>query len=157
MIFLNLKKLVVRSWNVLNWNYSFSFFLNSTSLFICLEGGLLLGDPIFYALAGALLEGYAEGAVAAVTTAVGQLLGLDRLALGGGRRLAEELYEIIDAQRVDVGIVGSALAREIHAEIGAVGAQGLSQLHRRKVGLQVEFVALAAVVQQLTNLLDNGL
>ena len=36
MIFLNLKKLVVRSWNVLNWNYSFSFFLNSTSLFICL-------------------------------------------------------------------------------------------------------------------------
>ena len=65
--------------------------------------------------------------------------------------------QIIDAQRVDVGIVGGALAREIHAEIGAVGAQGLSQLHRRKVGLQVEFVALAAVVQQLTNLLDNGL
>ena len=121
-----------------------------------MQGGLLLGDPVFYALAGALLEGYAEGAVAAVATAVGQLLGLDGLALGGGRRLAAELYEIIDAQRVDVGIVGSALAREIHAEIGAVGAQGLSQLHRRKVGLQVEFVALAAVVQQLTNLLDNG-
>jgi len=43
----------------------------------------LLGDPVFYALAGALLEGYAEGAVAAVATAVGQLLGLDGLALGG--------------------------------------------------------------------------
>ena len=96
MIFLNLKKLVVRSWNVLNWNYSFSFFLNSTSLFICLEDGLLLGDPVFYALAGALLEGYAEGAVAAVTTAVGQLLGLDRLALGRlraiGRKMRYEVY-----------------------------------------------------------------
>ena len=79
----------------------------------------MLGDPVFYALAGALLEGYAEGVVAAVTAAGGQMLGLDGLALGGGRRLAEELYEIIDAQRVDVGIVGSALAREIHAEIGA--------------------------------------
>ena len=58
------------------------------SIFIGLQGGLLLGDPVFYALAGALLEGYAEGAVAAVATAVGQLLGLDGLALGGGRRLA---------------------------------------------------------------------
>ena len=42
------------------------------SIFIGLQGGLLLGDPVFYALAGALLEGYAEGAVAAVATAVGQ-------------------------------------------------------------------------------------
>ena len=50
-----------------------------------MQGGLLLGDPVFYALAGALLEGYAEGAVAAVTAAGGQMLGLDRLALGGGR------------------------------------------------------------------------
>ena len=31
----------------------------------------MLGDPVFYALAGALLEGYAEGAVAAVTAAGG--------------------------------------------------------------------------------------
>ena len=29
----------------------------------------MLGDPVFYALAGALLEGYAEGAVAAVAAA----------------------------------------------------------------------------------------
>ena len=49
-----------------------------------MQGGLLLGDPVFYALACALLEGYAEGAVAAVTAAGGQMLGLDRLALGGG-------------------------------------------------------------------------
>jgi len=35
-----------------------------------LQGGLLLGDPVFYTLAGALLEGYTEGAVAAVTAAV---------------------------------------------------------------------------------------
>ena len=39
------------------------------SIFIGLQGGLLLGDPVFYALAGALLEGYTEGAVAAVTAA----------------------------------------------------------------------------------------
>ena len=57
---------------------------------------LLLGDPVFYALAGALLEGYAEGAVAAVATAVGQLLGLDGLALGRlraiGRKMRYEVY-----------------------------------------------------------------
>ena len=46
---------------------------------------LLLGDPGGDALAGALLEGYAEGAVAAVSAAGGQMLGLDRLALGRRR------------------------------------------------------------------------
>ena len=46
-----------------------------------MQGRLLLGDPVFYALAGALLEGEAEGAVAAVTAAGGQMLGLDGLAL----------------------------------------------------------------------------
>jgi len=45
------------------------------SLFIRLQGGLLLGDPVFYALAGALPEGDAEGAVAAVAALGGQLLG----------------------------------------------------------------------------------
>ena len=49
----------------------------------------MLGDPVFYALAGALLEGYAEGAVAAVTAAGGQLLGLDGLALGRLRAICE--------------------------------------------------------------------
>ena len=44
----------------------------------------MLGDPVFYALAGALLEGYAEGAVAAVATAGGQMLGLDGLATPRG-------------------------------------------------------------------------
>jgi hypothetical protein len=28
-----------------------------------LQGGLLLGDPVFYTLTGALLEGYAEAAL----------------------------------------------------------------------------------------------
>ena len=35
----------------------------------------MLGDPVFYALAGALPEGDAEGAVAAVAALGGQLLG----------------------------------------------------------------------------------
>ena len=56
-----------------------------------MQGGLLLGDPGGDGLAGALLEGYAEGAVAAVTAAGGQMLGLDGLALGGGRRLAHHI------------------------------------------------------------------
>ena len=80
-----------------------------------MQGGFLLGDPVFYALAGALPEGYAEGAVAAVTTAGSKMLGRDGLARGYG--LAVETYKVIDAQHVDIGIVSGALASKILAEV----------------------------------------
>ena len=46
--------------------------------------------------------------------------------------------EVVDAQVVDIGVVGDALAGEILAEIEAVGANSLSQLVQRQVMLQVE-------------------
>ena len=56
---------------------------------------LLLGDPVFYALAGALLEGDAEGAVAAVAALGGQLLGLDGLATPRGRGIKAPAWIVL--------------------------------------------------------------
>ena len=82
--------------------------------------------PGSYALARALLEGQAEGAVAAITTFAGQLLdGEGQLGTG---YLLVAADEVVDAQIINIGIVSDALTGEIMAEIAAVGAKGLSQL-----------------------------
>ena len=60
------------------------------------------------ALAGAQQEGAAEGAVTAEAALMGQILGTDRLS-GSGERIAAA-DEVVDAQVVDVGVVGDALA-----------------------------------------------
>ena len=77
-------------------------------------------------MACALLEGKAEGAVAAVATIAGQLLGEDGLPSSGELLVATD--EVVDAQIVDIGIVGNALTGEIQTEIEAVGANRLGQL-----------------------------
>ena len=92
--------------------------------------------PSLYSLSHALLEGEAEGAVAAVAAVAGELLGADD-SPGVGSLLAE-CDEMIDAQRVDIVIVSRAMIREILAEIEAVGTNGLSQLRDGQVVLQVE-------------------
>jgi hypothetical protein len=85
-----------------------------------------VAHPRRYALSSALHERAAEGAVAAEATLVGQLFGTDGQA--GGGSLLVEVDEVVDAQIVDIGIVGDALTREILAEIRAVGTNGLGQL-----------------------------
>ena len=77
-------------------------------------------------MACALLEGKAEGAVAAVATIAGQLLGED--GLPSSEELLVATDEVVDAQIVDIGIVGNALTGEIQTEIEAVGANRLGQL-----------------------------
>lgn len=67
------------------------------------------------ALARAQHERTAEGAVSAEAALLGQLLGDDGLA--GLGSLLTTADEIVDAQVVDIGVVGDALAGEILAQI----------------------------------------
>ena len=82
--------------------------------------------PGLYALAHALGEGAAEGAVTAEAALLGQLLGNDILT--GSNALLIETDEVVDAQTVDIGVVGDALSRKILTEVRAVGADDLRQL-----------------------------
>ena len=82
--------------------------------------------PDGYALACTLLEGKAEGAVAAETAFLGQFLGDDGLFGSGNLLVAAD--EVVDAQVIDIAVVGDALTGEIQAEVGTVGANGLGQL-----------------------------
>ena len=83
--------------------------------------------PGLYALAHALGEGTAEGAVAAEAALLGQLLGANVL-LTGCDGLLVKTDEVIDAQTVDIGVVSVTLPREILAEVRTIGADGLRQL-----------------------------
>ena len=83
----------------------------------------------------ALLEGEAEGAVAAVAAVVGQLLGGDGLPCGDC--LAIETHKVVDAEVVDIGIVGHAMTGEKLAEIEAVDADSCGELLQGQVVLQV--------------------
>ena len=116
---------------------------------------LLFVHPRRDALALALPEGDAEGAVAAVAALGGQFLGGEGTL--GSVGLTDETDETVDAQVVDIGIVGGALTREIHAEVGAVGAKGLRQMRERQVVLQVELRALTLLLEQGTDLLIGGI
>ena len=106
-----------------------------------------MAHPRGDALAGALLEGEAEGAVAAVAAFAGQLLGHD--GLSGSDDLLVAVDEVVDAQVIDIAVVGDALTGEIHAEVGTVGANGLGQLLQREVVLQVKLCFYAVYLQHL--------
>ena len=71
----------------------------------------LLIYPVGDTEARILLEGQTEGAVATVAAAPGQELGRDGTA--GRDGLAIEPDEMIDAELVDIGVVGGLFAREI--------------------------------------------
>ena len=72
-----------------------------------------------------MFKGEAEGAVAAEAAVFGKLLYDD--GLSGRDCLTIKLYEVIDAQIVDIGIVGDTLTGEILTEIGTVGAENLGK------------------------------
>ena len=110
-----------------------------------------VAHPCCHRLSHALLEGEAEGAVASVTAVAGQLLGCEG-ALGGDG-IAVEMDEVIDAQIVDVGIVGGVLAGEILAKIETVGTNGLCKLGDGQVVLQVELRVNTILLQQRSNVI----
>ena len=118
-----------------------SGFVNFETIFVYFESrGIALygciAHPSRHSLSHALLEGERESAVASVTALVSQLLGCE--ATLGGNGLMVKAHKMLDAQVVDVGIIGDAFLYEITAQIGAVGANGLGQLEQGQVVLQVE-------------------
>ena len=98
----------------------------------------------------ALLEGGAEGAIAAVAALLGELLGDDGLLCSG--KLAVAGYEVTDAKVVDVFIVACVLTGEILAEIVSVHTDGCRELRQGQVCLQVELRVLAVLRQQLADM-----
>ena len=101
--------------------------------------------PGRYALARALFEGEAEGAVTVVTTFASQLL--DGEGLLGAVDLLVAADEVVDTQIIDIGIVSDALTGEILAEIRAVSANRPGQLLKAQVVLQVELCVHAMFYQ----------
>ena len=94
-----------------------------------------LVHPLPDALAHPLLEGEPEGAVAVVAAFACQLLGCEGTVFGNS--LTIETRDMINAQVVDIGIVGDALGGEILAEIETVGPDSFGKLGNVQVVLQV--------------------
>ena len=98
-----------------------------------------------------LLEGGIERAVTVETTLKSQFLHRQELVLCGS--LMAEVDEVLDAQAVDVGIVGDALTGEILAQIKTVGSNSLCKLGSGNVVLQIELRLLAMLLQQRPDVL----
>lgn len=105
-------------------------------------------------LAHALLEGYGKSAITPETALLGQLLSGEGTI--GGDSITIESDKVLDAQAVDIGIVGRVMLREVLAEIITVGSDGLAELTERNVLSQVELSSLAIVLQQLSDVVRNG-
>ena len=104
---------------------------------------LYFAHPGGDALTSTLLEGKTEGAVAAVATFDGQLLGNDRLSGSGEFIVATD--EVIDALIINIDVVSDAFTGEILAEIVAVSANSLGQLGKVQIVLQVELRVYAVL------------
>ena len=63
---------------------------------------------------------------------------------------------MIDAELVDIGVVGGLFAREILTEVEAVDAQRLRQLTDGEVALQEELLGFAMLAQQAFNIIGHG-
>ena len=111
----------------------------------CQRELLRFAHPCRHTLAHTLLKGQAEGAIAAITTLVSQLLGRDRPLISDS--LAIETDEMADAQVVDVGIVIRSLIGEILAEVKTVGTYGFGQLLQGEVVLQEELLFNTMLLQ----------
>ena len=85
-----------------------------------------VAHPGRHGLSNALFEGRTEGAVASEAALGGQLLGSERTLCGDGFMV--KVDKMVDAQTVDVGVVGQALLGEILAEVIVIGANGLREL-----------------------------
>lgn len=97
---------------------------------------LLSLNPTRHGLPHLLFKGIAERTVLLETTLRSQLLSGERLFYSHG--LAIKANEMVDAQIVDIGIIGHSLSREILAEIEAVGTHGGGELVNSQVVLQIE-------------------
>ena len=101
-----------------------------------------------------LLEGDTECIIITETTLKGQFLGGYRLM--GSCCLMVFVDKMLNAQPVDVGIVGCALTGEILAEIQAVGSNLLNKLGKGEVVFLVELLFLAILLQHRLDIIANG-
>ena len=109
--------------------------------------------PNCNALPHSLFKSQAEGAVAAEAAVFGKLLYDD--GLFGSDSLAIELHKVIDAQIVDIGIVGDTLRREILAEISTVGTENMGELWKSDVVLQIELSGNTTLIEQFLDIGRN--
>ena len=92
------------------------------------------------------LKGGAEGAIAVEAALLGKhdgRCGWHRILI-----LMVEADEMLDAQTVDIGIIGDALLGKVGTEVGAVGTDDDSKLLQGKVMLQVDLLILTVMLQQ---------
>ena len=101
-----------------------------------------------------LLEGGAECAITAEATLIGELLGYYRLM--GSESFIVEFDEVLDAQTVDVGIVGNTLHGKVLTEIDTISTNQLGELGYGNVMLQIELRVLAMLLQQSLNVIVDG-
>ena len=116
---------------IAHFETDFAYFENMRCSFL-----VHIAHPGCHGLSHALLEGETEGAVTPIATVAGQLLR--SVGLLGCNGLTVVADEVLNAEVVDIGIVGDALSGEIAAEIEAVGTNGLGKLRKGQVVLQVE-------------------
>ena len=146
----NLEKIEITKRVYLGFCFQSSWEFSDDHISVVLLG--CAAHPDGDALARALHKCAAEGAVAAETALLCQLLGANGLT--GSDGLVVETDEVVDAQVVDIGVIGNAVTREILAEVVTVGANGLSQLLQREVVLQVKLRSHTVLGQQLLDLVE---
>lgn len=100
-----------------------------------------------------LLESNGEGAVAAKTALLSQFRGGGRTQRGDA--VAVESHEMLDAQAVDIRIIGDVLLGEILTKVGAVGADGGGELLQGEIVLQIELGGFAVLFQQGSDIQRN--
>ena len=98
---------------------------------------MLRRHPCRYSLPLELLKGNGEGTVTLETTLVGQLLGCNGLLCR--QCITVKLFEMGDAQTVDVGIIANTLLGEVGAQISTVGTNSLTELCQCQVMEQIKF------------------
>ena len=102
----------------------------------------------------ALLEGGVKCTITAEAALIGQLL--HRYRLMGCVCFLVEVNEVLNAQTVDVGIVGGALLGKVLTEIDTVDAYLYGKLREGHVVLQIELRLFTVPFQQWPDLVANG-
>ena len=110
--------------------------------------------PIGFGEAGDSLKGSAEGAVTLVTAPFCQSKhGDGTVSLSC---FTIEADEVVNAQPVDVVVIGRSLFCEIATQIVAVRLDGIGQLHQRQVVFQVQLFAFATLFQHGTDIISDS-
>ena len=76
--------------------------------------------------------------------------------MAAGYGLEEEMLEMVDAQAVDVAVIGDALLGQVGTQVGAVSAYAFAKLCECEVVLEIELGTLAMFAEQHTDVSGDG-